>query len=120
MALDLGPDPVSTRDPITIMSPLQLNTTYSGSWDCITCTETYNTAQDQPWETSREGALVCAGCIKQQFEKAVQFDYNWSARFGSEALDVSDFKSSQSCPLRSSQLSRRRQQTWPRETEPLV
>ena len=83
----------ATGDPITIMSPLQLNTTCSGSWDCITCTETYNTAQDQPWETSREGALVCAGCTRHQFEKAVQFDYNWPARFGSEALDVSDFKS---------------------------
>jgi hypothetical protein len=75
------------------MAPLQLNTVHQGDWECTTCVTPYNTAKDQPWETVREGAPVCAACIQAQFEKALQFDYEYPPRFGAEELRISDFQS---------------------------
>ena len=75
------------------MSPLQLNTAHQGEWDCTTCVKTYNTANDQLWETVREGAPVCEQCIQALFELALRFDYEWPARFGPDELQILDFQS---------------------------
>ena len=77
---------------IAIMPVLQLNTTQDGPWMCDTCCEDYNAKTDQPWETIDDGDLVCTACIKQQFERALEFDYNWPARWGGEELMISDFE----------------------------
>lgn len=83
----------SPIEHIAIMPLLQLNTTQNGPWECDTCCEDYNAKTDQPWETIDDGDLVCTTCIKQQFERALEFDYNWPARWGGEELMISDFES---------------------------
>ena len=75
------------------MPVLQLNTTQDGPWLCETCCEDYNAKTDQPWETIDDGDLVCTTCIKQQFERALELDYNWPARWDGEELLISDFQS---------------------------
>jgi hypothetical protein len=75
------------------MPPLALSATHRGEWECTTCSEDYNTRNDQPWETVDGRSLVYAGCIIQQFEKALENDLSWPARFGAAALDISDFDS---------------------------
>jgi hypothetical protein len=75
------------------MLVLQLNTTHDSAWECTTCGTDYYAKMDQPWETVKGGHLVCATCIKQLFERALEFDYDWPARFGSDELAVSDFES---------------------------
>jgi len=75
------------------MPVLQLNTTHDGPWECDTCCEDYNAKTDQPWETIDGGDLVCTTCIRQQFERALELDYNWPARWGGDELLISDFES---------------------------
>lgn len=75
------------------MPVLQPNTTHDGLWECDTCCEDYNAKTDQPWETIDGGDLVCTTCIRQQFERALELDYNWPARWGGDELLISDFES---------------------------
>jgi hypothetical protein len=75
------------------MPPLILKTSHHGEWECTTCGEDYNTTNHQPWETADGRSLVCAGCIIQQFEKVLENDLAWPARFGGAALNISDFES---------------------------
>jgi hypothetical protein len=75
------------------MPPLILKTSHHGEWECTTCGEDYNTTNEQPWETTEGAALVCAGCIIRQFEKALENDLSWPARFDGVRLDISDFES---------------------------
>ena len=83
----------SPMEQIAIMPVLQLNTTQEGPWLCDTCCEDYNAKTDQPWETIDDGDLVCTTCIKERFERALEFDYDWPARWGGEELLISDFES---------------------------
>jgi hypothetical protein len=85
--------PPSRPQRTTIMPPLTLKTSHHGEWECTTCGEEYNKTNDKPWETADGRSLVCAGCIIQQFEKALENDFSWPARFGAAALDISDFES---------------------------
>lgn len=75
------------------MPVLQPNTTQVDAWLCDTCCEDYNGKMDQPWETIEGGDLVCTKCIRQQFERALELDYDWPARWGGEELLISDFES---------------------------
>jgi hypothetical protein len=75
------------------MPPLTLKTSYRGEWECTTCSEDYDTTNEQSWETADGRSLVCAGCIIQQFEKALKNDLSWPARFGGARLNIGDFES---------------------------
>lgn len=75
------------------MSVLKLNVTHVGEWECDTCCNDYDAANDKPW-TTEQGDFVCIPtCIQGQFEKALEFDYNWPARFGGDELKISDLES---------------------------
>jgi hypothetical protein len=77
----------------TVMPPLTRKTSHRGEWECTTCSEDYNTTNDQSWEMVDGRSLVCAGCMIGQFEKAPENDLSWPARFGGAKLDISDFES---------------------------
>jgi len=79
------------------MPVLTLKATFNGSWECSTCCEEYNSKTvlgklDGPWRTF-DANFVCTTCITQRFEKALEFDYNWPARWGGEDLILSDYES---------------------------
>lgn len=45
----------------------------------------------KPWVTEDESALICPQCIAGRFEKSLENDYSWPARFGSKRIYVTDF-----------------------------
>lgn len=75
------------------MSVLKLNVTHVGEWECDTCCDDYDAANGKPWETEHGDFVCIPTCIQGQFEKALEFDYNWPARFGGDELKISDFES---------------------------
>ena len=75
------------------MPVLQPKVNHNGPWECDTCCEDYDTATEQPWKTE-DGDFVCIPeCVKGQFERALESDYNWPARFGGAELLIADFES---------------------------
>ncbi|KAM0709979.1 hypothetical protein Q7P35_002341 [Cladosporium inversicolor] len=74
------------------MPSLTPNTGHNGDWECTTCCLDYNTVEDQPWQTE-DASLVCAVCIIKCFELALENDYFWPPRFGSDVLHSQDFES---------------------------
>jgi hypothetical protein len=76
-----------------------------GPWNCSVCAEDYNDTSDLAWteeksyttrRTSKNGELVCSGCIKREFIKALpaletEFDHNFPAKWGTEELHINDF-----------------------------
>lgn len=74
------------------MPVLTLNVSRDAPWECCTCSSDYDIADEMPWETE-DGYFVCKTCVQGQFERALEFDYNWPARFGNDELSIADFES---------------------------
>ena len=69
---------------------LRLASRNYAEWNCCVCVELKQ--HTRPFLT-REDDLVCAGCIAAVFERALQHDADWPARWGSEELNPHDFAS---------------------------
>jgi hypothetical protein len=82
----------ATMDPSTIEEarPLRRTSHNHAEWDCCICINRQH--HTRPFLT-REDDLVCSHCISAVFERALQHDSDWPARWGSEELDLHHFPS---------------------------
>ena len=68
-----------------------------GPWSCGICDEQLHNnlsisgGEQRPWR-SPEGSLVCGEyCLKSLFEKALQYDIEYPAKWGSIELNIDEF-----------------------------
>jgi hypothetical protein len=67
-------------------TPLTLNDTYQGDFECFTCCKVCSCPPHQPWQMP-DGEKVCSGF----FERALKFDHYWSAKWAGTVLRIEDF-----------------------------
>jgi hypothetical protein len=72
--------------------PLTREPTYVGNWECAACFEWYTSPQEFPWQTS-EHDRFCSPCVIVQFDRALEFDFNWPASWSNQELNAEDFTS---------------------------
>jgi hypothetical protein len=73
-------------------SPLTRTTTHVDRWQCQACTEWYTSPPVFPYE-DRHHCKFCSGCIRSQFDAALEFEVNWPASWGSIELIAEDYAS---------------------------
>jgi hypothetical protein len=82
--MDLPPPPPKP-------SPLTRQPWFFQDWQCNVCYDTYSKKRLLTTWTTRENLMVCRFCITPIFEKILEYDFYYPARWAGEELHVEDF-----------------------------